>query len=144
MGFCQLPYPMMLFCFLNVARLKLSKQPPKLDMLVWSCWILCWDLPPPPKATKITHQQKGSLCIFSFSFRDLSNLKVVTSQDAPRGEGLGWDYRSSKNTTLLVVTRQHPGGGGVHIYPPRERENISNLWKKKIIDSEVTAGNLIC
>ena len=70
---------------------------------------------PSPNNKKITHQQKGSLCIFSFSFRDLSNLKVVTSQDAPRGEGLGWDYRSSKNTTLLVVTRQHPGGGGVHI-----------------------------
>ena len=118
MGFCQLPYPMMLFCFPNVARLfsVASWQPPKLDMLAWSCWIFCWDLlPPPPKSKQITHQQKGSLCI-SFQFQGSLQLgRSLFPRMLPWRSGVGWDYWSSKNTTLLVVTRQHPGGGGVHI-----------------------------
>lgn len=90
------------------------------------------------------NNKKRIVVHFFFQFQGSLQPEGRYFPGCSRGEGLGWDYWSSKNTTLLVVTRQHPGGGGVHIYPPRERENISNLWKKKIIDSEVTAGNLIC
>ena len=121
------------YCFSKCGEVKVVKATSKtghvglklLNFLLWSS--------PSPKSNK-NHPPTKRIVVHFFIFRDLSNLPRML----PWRSGVGWDYRSSKNTIFLVVTRQHPAGGGVHIpytlqgnektYPTGKGKSSTQEW----------------